>query len=101
MAARQSAATDRALRLVARGMTPYAAAKKTGIAFSTIYLALKRQRSRETSSSNGPPPLAGQDHPRNGPARDCNARTERHESRLTCGNDPPPISFPEQEGTDK
>jgi len=45
MAARQSAAVDRALRLVAKGMTAYAAAKQTGIALSTIYRALKRQRS--------------------------------------------------------
>lgn len=44
MSARQSAAVDRALRLVARGMTAYAAAKKEGIALSTVYRALKRQR---------------------------------------------------------
>jgi transposase len=44
MAARQSAAVDRALRLVRQGMTPYAAAKKTGIALSTIYRAQKRAR---------------------------------------------------------
>jgi transposase len=30
------------MRLVAKGMTAYAAAKKTGIALSTIYRALKR-----------------------------------------------------------
>ena len=41
MSGRQSAATGRALRLVAQGMTPYAAAKKTGIALSTIYRAVK------------------------------------------------------------
>jgi len=39
---RPSAATEKALRLVAGGMTPYAAAKKVGIALSTIYRALKR-----------------------------------------------------------
>ena len=44
MAARQSAAVDRALKLVASGMTAYAAAKKTGIALSTIYEAIKRQK---------------------------------------------------------
>lgn len=44
MTARQSSAVDRALADVARGMTAYAAAKKRGIALSTIYRALKRQR---------------------------------------------------------
>jgi transposase len=44
MSARQSAATDRALRLIAGGMTAYRAAKTTGIALSTIYRALARQR---------------------------------------------------------
>lgn len=42
MSARQSAAVDKALKLVAKGMTPYAAAKKVGIALSTIYRALLR-----------------------------------------------------------
>lgn len=42
-----SAATERALKLVAQGkMTPYAAAKKEGIALSTIYRALKREREK-------------------------------------------------------
>ena len=44
MSARQSAAVDRALRLIARGATAYAAARKTGIALSTIYRAQARQR---------------------------------------------------------
>ena len=44
MSARQSAVVDEALRLVAAGMTPYAAAKKTGIALSTIYRALARAK---------------------------------------------------------
>ena len=44
MAARQSAAVDKALALVAKGLTAYAAAKRTGIALSTIYRALKRAR---------------------------------------------------------
>jgi transposase len=43
MAARQSAAVDRAVDLVVKqGLTPYAAAKKEGLALSTIYRALKR-----------------------------------------------------------
>ena len=46
MSARQSAIVDEALRLVAQGMTPYAAAKKTGIAMSTVYKAVKRHRSQ-------------------------------------------------------
>ena len=44
MSTRQSAAVDRALRLVRQGMTPYAAAKKVGIALSTIYRAQARLR---------------------------------------------------------
>lgn len=43
---RQSAVVDRALKLVAGGMTPYAAAKKVGIALSTIYRAIERQKRR-------------------------------------------------------
>jgi len=43
MTARQSSEVTKALLLVAGGMTAYAAAKKTGIALSTIYRALKRQ----------------------------------------------------------
>jgi transposase len=44
MSGKLSADTERALKLVAKGMTAYAAAKKTGIALSTIYRALKRQK---------------------------------------------------------
>jgi predicted DNA-binding protein (UPF0251 family) len=44
MPARQSAAVDKALRLIEKGLTPYAAAKKVGIALSTIYRALKRAK---------------------------------------------------------
>ena len=44
MAAKQSSDTDKALKLVEKGMTPYAAAKKVGIALSTIYRALKRRK---------------------------------------------------------
>lgn len=47
MTGQVSAATERALKLVAKGMTPYAAAKKTGIALSTIYRAQKRLREKE------------------------------------------------------
>lgn len=43
---RQSSATDKALRMIARGSTAYAAAKAVGIALPTIYRALKRQRER-------------------------------------------------------
>jgi hypothetical protein len=46
MSARQSEAVSKALRDVARGMTPYAAAKKHKIAFTTIYRALKRVNQR-------------------------------------------------------
>ena len=44
MSARQSAPVDRALKLVAKGMTPYKAALTTGIAMSTIYRAIARQK---------------------------------------------------------
>ncbi len=52
MSARQSAAVDEALRLVASGLTPYAAAKKTGIAFGTMYAAIKRQKVAALSASH-------------------------------------------------
>ena len=39
---RQSEKVTQALELVASGMTPYAAARKAGIALSTIYRAQKR-----------------------------------------------------------
>lgn len=47
MAARESAATVRALALVERGWTAYRAARHVGIALSTIYRAVARQRARE------------------------------------------------------
>ena len=47
MSGRQSAIVDKALRLVAKGMTPYAAARKVGIALSTIYRAIYRERDRK------------------------------------------------------
>lgn len=46
MSGRPSAATEKALRLVSKGLTPYAAAKKVGIALSTIYRAVKKQRNK-------------------------------------------------------
>jgi transposase len=46
MSGRQSSATERALKLVEKGLTPYAAAKKVGIALSTIYRALERQKKK-------------------------------------------------------
>lgn len=42
MSARQSAAVDKALQLIREGLTPYAAAKKSGIALSTVYRAVDR-----------------------------------------------------------
>lgn len=47
MAARESAATVRALALIERGWTAYRAARHVGIALSTIYRAVARQRARE------------------------------------------------------
>lgn len=44
MPPRQSAAVERALARVAAGQTAYSAAKSEGIALSTIYRALARQR---------------------------------------------------------
>ena len=49
MSARQSEAVTRALKLVARGSTPYAAAKKVGVALSTIYRAIERNRNAEAA----------------------------------------------------
>jgi transposase len=39
--------TDYALLLVKQGKTPYAAAKLAGIALSTIYRAIKRNKERK------------------------------------------------------
>lgn len=47
MAARQSVEVTKALKLVAKGSTPYAAAKETGIALSTIYRAIKRHKEKQ------------------------------------------------------
>jgi len=43
----EDAATKRALQHVANGMTRYAAAKKEGIALSTIYRASKRAKEKK------------------------------------------------------
>jgi hypothetical protein len=42
-----SPATERALTLILKGWTPYAAAKNEGLALSTVYRALKREIARE------------------------------------------------------
>jgi hypothetical protein len=41
---RPSAATERALKHVAKGMPPFAAARKEGISPSTIYRALAKKK---------------------------------------------------------
>ncbi len=43
MSARQSSATDKALKLIARGVGKARAAKQAGIAYSTLWRAIKRQ----------------------------------------------------------
>jgi hypothetical protein len=43
---KQSPQTTKALKQIAKGKTPYRAAKDCGIALSTIYRALKRQRAK-------------------------------------------------------
>lgn len=50
MSARQSAAVDRALKRIAKGSTPYAAAKKEGLALSTVYRAVKRNKEKAGSA---------------------------------------------------
>lgn len=47
MTGKTSAATERALRLVDKGVNPHAAALKAGISPSTLYRALKRTREKE------------------------------------------------------
>lgn len=46
MANRMCAATERAMKRIAKGQTAYSAALKEGIALSTIYRALKREREK-------------------------------------------------------
>lgn len=48
MTGQVSGKTERALKLVLKGWTPYAAAKKEGIALSTIYRAIKREKERRS-----------------------------------------------------
>jgi transposase len=47
MTGKISGDTQKALALVLKGWTAYAAAKKTGIALSTVYRALKREREKQ------------------------------------------------------
>lgn len=47
MSGKQSADTQKARALVLKGWTAYAAAKKTGIALSTIYRAIKREKEKK------------------------------------------------------
>ena len=44
MSGKRSAATERALKMVAKGVPPYRAAKKCGIQPSTIYRALAKMK---------------------------------------------------------
>ena len=44
MTGRNSSATEKAIKRVRKGETAYSAAKSEGIALSTIYRALKRER---------------------------------------------------------
>jgi hypothetical protein len=46
MTARQSVEVTKALDLIKSGLTAYAAARKTGIALSTIYRAIKRHKAK-------------------------------------------------------
>jgi transposase len=47
MTGKVSGDTQKALALVLKGWTPYAAAKKAGIALSTIYRAIKREKDKK------------------------------------------------------
>lgn len=49
MSARQSSATDRALRLVARGVPAPEAARRAGIAYTTLWRALRRNKPQPTA----------------------------------------------------
>lgn len=61
MSRRQSYAVDKALRLIGKprkggGLhTPYSAAKHHGLALSTIYRAIERQKKEITSSNTSKP----------------------------------------------
>jgi transposase len=54
MSGRISAPTEKALKLISKGSTPYAAAKKVGIALSTVYRAQKRLK-RDGPAPGTPP----------------------------------------------
>ena len=47
MSGRPSAATEKALKLVEKGVPPYRAAKKAGIQPSTIYRALAKLKKKD------------------------------------------------------
>ena len=49
MTARQSAATDKALKLYAKGLSKAAAARKAGISWVTLWRAIKRQEKAKHS----------------------------------------------------
>lgn len=53
MSGRQSEIVSKALKMVDKGITPYAAAKKLGIALSTIYRAIKRNSIKTIEVKNG------------------------------------------------
>ena len=53
MSGRQSSQADEALRLIAGGLSAYAAARRMGIAESTIYRAVKRHGVKLKGRSNG------------------------------------------------
>lgn len=47
MTGRPSAAMEKAMRLIRNGMTPYGAAKKVGIALSTMYRSALYKKHRD------------------------------------------------------
>jgi len=51
MGARQSSATAKALRLVAKGINMHQAAIRAGIAYTTIFRAVKKLRQAEKTKS--------------------------------------------------
>ena len=51
---KNSEKTERAFKLIAKGLTPYAAALKVGISLSTIYRAIARKKEPQNSGSNSP-----------------------------------------------
>jgi hypothetical protein len=51
MTGKISAATERALKRIAKGQTAYAASKAEGIALSTIYRAIKRNKNEPSKKT--------------------------------------------------